>query len=1024
MKIKNSLQTLSVRARIILIFVFLTSITLTTLGVVIFSSWINSAHETTTELSIKTHQEIDTQIDYFFRNPFDLNKFNEGLIGNDYINMHHVEERERFFVLALMQYDEQVYSLGYGTVSGEYYGARRNEDNVIEIMRNNETTGGHSWYYSINEDFTAKERVVVLGLFDARTRPWYVGAANSGSTVFSSVYQHFVMDDLTVSLATPIYNENGELEGVLAAHMVLSNINEFLSNTLKESNGTGVIFDKKSGELIANSMGDANYTIRSDNSVHRITIDALDNSDFKTAYDHYLDNQTMSFYLNNDRNNDYFTISEINENGISWIVITSTPRSNLFVSIINNIVWMIAISFIAIILMIIIYHAYITKVFKPIQQLVEVTDQYAAGDFSTRAPDYNDNEFGKLAKSFNIMALSISQFVNNLEQLVQDRTQNLEDVNKTLKESEQRFKVLHNASFGGIAVHDSGYILECNQGLSDITGYSMKELVGMDGLLLIAPDYRDFVMDKITSGYEKAYEAYGIRKNKEVYPLKLEARNIPYGGKQVRVVEFRDITEAKSAEKEIKAINKKLKDSEEKFRLLTTEMQLGVALHEIIVDQENKPIDYRFIEVNGSFEKFTGLKKEKIIGKTALEILPDTKESWIKTYGEVALTGEPAQFDQYVKSIGKYFSISAYSPKKGQFAIIVDDITDRKHKEEEIIHISNHDYLTNIPNRRYFQEMLHRYDNDAYYPLGIIMMDMNGLKLINDAYGHDVGNDALVLIANALKSIKGDHQFIARIGGDEFAMLCPNTTPKAMEKCIKKIDDDIGELRVMNIELSLAVGYEIKNDLNESLRLSLNNAENNMYKDKVLTGKSDRNDAIKSVLQTLQAKYGEEKIHSERVSNYCKKIGVALNLRKDEVLELEMAGLYHDIGKISIPDAILDKPGKLTQDEWTIMKTHTLNGYQILRTADRYSKIAEYAMSHHERIDGKGYPNGLKGEDIPLFSRIICVADAYEAMTSNRPYRKSINKDSAIKELKKHSKTQFDSEIVEMFINKVLNLEP
>jgi two-component system, sensor histidine kinase len=119
-----------------------------------------------------------------------------------------------------------------------------------------------------------------------------------------------------------------------------------------------------------------------------------------------------------------------------------------------------------------------------------------------------------------------------------------------LKESEQRFKILHNASFGGIAVHDKGLILECNQGLSDITGYSIDELVGMDGLLLIAPDYRAFVMGKITSGNEEVYEAYGIRKNQEIYPLKLEARNMPYKGKQVRAVEFRDITELKLIEQE------------------------------------------------------------------------------------------------------------------------------------------------------------------------------------------------------------------------------------------------------------------------------------------------------------------------------------------------------------------------------------------------------------------------------------------------------------------------------------------
>ncbi len=118
-----------------------------------------------------------------------------------------------------------------------------------------------------------------------------------------------------------------------------------------------------------------------------------------------------------------------------------------------------------------------------------------------------------------------------------------------LKESEQRFQILHNASFGGLAIHDQGIILECNQGLSDITGYSLNELTGMDGLLLIAPDYRAFVMEKITSGYEKPYEAYGVRKDKEIYPLRLEARNLPYQGNKFELLSLEILPIKKRAEK-------------------------------------------------------------------------------------------------------------------------------------------------------------------------------------------------------------------------------------------------------------------------------------------------------------------------------------------------------------------------------------------------------------------------------------------------------------------------------------------
>jgi len=152
-------------------------------------------------------------------------------------------------------------------------------------------------------------------------------------------------------------------------------------------------------------------------------------------------------------------------------------------------------------------------------------------------------------------------------------------------------------------------------------------------------------------------------------------------------------------------------------------------------------------------------------------------------------------------------------------------------------------------------------------------------------------------------------------------------------------------------------------------------------------------------------------------------MGEKLNLSDDEKLELEFAGRMHDIGKITIPDYILKKPGKLTEDEWEIMKAHTTNGYQILRSADKYSKLAEYALTHHERIDGKGYPQGLKGEEIPLFSRIIGICDAYEAMTADRPYRKALSKEFAINELKRCAGTQFDAKLVDVFINEVISNE-
>jgi diguanylate cyclase (GGDEF)-like protein/PAS domain S-box-containing protein len=584
-----------------------------------------------------------------------------------------------------------------------------------------------------------------------------------------------------------------------------------------------------------------------------------------------------------------------------------------------------------------------------------------------------------------------------------------------LKESESRFNILHNASLGGIGLHDKGKIIDCNQGLSDLTGYSMDELMNnFDGLSLIAPEYRDLCMQKILSGDEAPYEVVGLRKNGEVYPLQIVGKNVPYEGRQVRAVEFRDISAFKKEERAKKKI-------EEEYRLLTTEMQLGLALHEIITDKDGKPIDYRFISVNRSFERLTGLKGENIIGKTVLEILPHTEKYWIELYGNVALTGKSTQFERHAQELKKYFNVSAYSPQKMQFAVIIEDITDKKLKEAEIIRASKYDFLTKLPNRRFFEEKLKEMDQKPYYPLLVAMIDFNGLKMINDAYGHQVGDEALIHVANQISQNIRPQDFAARIGGDEFIIICPKTTSGDFETIKQSILVALASNCFIGFNVSVAFGHDIKHEESENIADILINAENNMYGHKILHGQSARNEIIITLFNALKEKYMVERIHSDRVSQFCQMVGQKINLSPDEVKELTIAGLMHDIGKITIPDTILIKPGKLTDDEWVIMKKHTINGYQILRSADKYSRLAEYALTHHERWDGKGYPNGLTGENIPLFSRIIHICDAYEAMTSNRPYRVAMDQARAIDELRQGAGTQFDRRLIEVFTKEILS---
>jgi diguanylate cyclase (GGDEF)-like protein/PAS domain S-box-containing protein len=1145
MKITKWFNRISIRAKVIIVFISLTAITLTILGAVIFSNWLSSVREVTSDLSMKTNEDISLKVSGFLNNPLELNEAHANLIKNNYVDMLNQEERERFFVLALQNYDDQVYSFSFGTATGEYYGARRNENDEIEIMRNDSTTGGYSWYYSVDDDYTANERVVVAGLFDARTRPWYLEAVESGNTVFSPIYQHFIMEDLAVSLATPIYDTNGVLQGVLGAHMVLSNINSFLSDTLSLNNGSSIIIEKSTLALIANSMGGDNYLTLEDNSIHRVKIDEMDNDNFYNFYQKYQSDQTNTFELRDGFKYEYYSFLEVKENGVDWVIITSIPQGLLFSHIIQNIYWLILVFALSIILLIIIYHLLIKRVFKPVDDLVEISNEYAMGDFKRKMAISGKDEFSKLSDAFNNMADHIKKIVNGLESTVEERTEHLRLTNEILSESEQRFKILHDASFGGLAIHDHGVILDCNQGLSDISGYKIDELIGSDGLELIAPEYRDFVREKIRTGYEKPYEVLGIRKNSEIFPLKLEARNMPYHGKLARVVEFRDITELKESE-EIK------KSIENQWSKLVKEMPLGFNVRELIFDDEGNPIDYIFISINDNYETITGLKRDDIIGKRATEVLPDIEKSWFDNYAQVVNEKKTVAIEDFSRAIGKYFRVVAYPYKGNQFVVVAEDITERKHfeeqivrnedeksriisnlpgvsykckfdeywtmvfmsdacenltgykpreiinnqkvsfndliapkyrteiakrwdearklnkpcnmeyelikkdgsriwiwekgitylqdeqwyiegffmditerkiNEEKIIHASKHDFLTGLPNRRYFDEILKKYDKSEYYPLVISMLDIDGLKLINDTYGHNTGDEAIIKFSSVLEKACGDNSFIARIGGDEFVVVFTNTKIEDFSILESKILNDLSKITIQGIPLSASCGSASKTNFTQDVEEILIEAENQMYSNKTLHNQSSKNQVIVALFDSLKDKYEAERNHSDRVSKYCLLMGEKLKLSKQEILELEFAGRMHDIGKITIPDNILKKPGKLTDEEWVIMKNHSINGYQILRSADKYSNLADYALTHHERWDGSGYPKGLAGEDIPLFSRIIHISDAFEAMTSDRPYRKAMKVQEAIEEICKHSGTQFDPNLVDVFVNDVIQSE-
>jgi diguanylate cyclase len=361
--------------------------------------------------------------------------------------------------------------------------------------------------------------------------------------------------------------------------------------------------------------------------------------------------------------------------------------------------------------------------------------------------------------------------------------------------------------------------------------------------------------------------------------------------------------------------------------------------------------------------------------------------------------------------------ISAFATPIGTSGLLIStviDVTERKLREDDIRRLAYTDAMTGLSNRLSFDERMKACGTgrDA-----VLMIDINGLKLVNDAFGTDKGNDAIRMVASTLQNVCGPSDTVYRTGGDEFAIVISEADDERVEKLASGILSASTGLKIGDVGLSIAVGRSSVPVAAGPLSDLVKEAEEDMYKRKVFEGQSVRNRSIMGILSMLSDKYDEERVHSERVSDLCKTLGMRLGITGGDLEELRMAGLLHDIGKIAIPDKILDKPGKLDDEEWRIMRKHTLYGYNILKAADEYSNLALYALTHHERYDGKGYPQGLAGENIPLYARIISVADAFEAMTADRVYRARLSADMVIKEINRCSGTQFDPVVVRSLLS-------
>ncbi|PRR80800.1 PAS domain S-box protein [Clostridium vincentii] len=587
----------------------------------------------------------------------------------------------------------------------------------------------------------------------------------------------------------------------------------------------------------------------------------------------------------------------------------------------------------------------------------------------------------------------------------------IKKINDELNREKKFMEAIFNSMPGIVYLYDDkSNLVRWNKKYNEMTGFSTKELSGMSLLEWYQGDEktRKSVLEAIERATNTGFgdvEANLQIKDGTTIPMYLTASPVKIEGKSYFTGIGIDITQRN-------ILNKKL----EKYQLLAERANDAM----LFLDKEGN-----ILEVNDAAIKIYGYTYKEFLSISIFDLRHVEKPDHIIEQMEIAnKEGTIFETIHYLKNGNSMpVEVSSQGTFLGDRRIllsIVRDITERKKAEEEIIYLSYHDQLTGLYNRRFYEEELKRLDTERNMPITVVMADVNGLKLTNDAFGHKAGDMLLEKISNILKRECGANESISRIGGDEFVILLPRTDKKEAIEIVRRINVAIANEKMENVIVSISIGFGVKQDISEDINEVFKKAEANMYRNKLSESSIMRSKTVELIMKSLYEKSNTELVHSKRTSEICKAIAIKLNFEEDDINNIRIAGLMHDIGKIGINENILNKVEKLNSDEWHDIMRHSEVGYQILRSVNEFSKIADYVLEHHESWNGKGYPQGLKGEEIHIEARIIAVADSYDTMISDRTYRRALSEEEAIKEIKRCSGTQFDPDIAKVFVEKVL----
>lgn len=603
----------------------------------------------------------------------------------------------------------------------------------------------------------------------------------------------------------------------------------------------------------------------------------------------------------------------------------------------------------------------------------------------------------------------------------------------TLSRDQQQFGSALLQNLPGIVYrckYDSNWSIDNIQGICEpITGYSAAELIQNKQSIrnLIIESYREkYLLKWLTCLNNKTIfqdEYLIITKDGSNKWVSEQGVGIYNEHGQVIAIEgfITDITERKLAE---------LALFNEKERLRITLQSIGDGV--ITTDEHGK-----ITMLNQVAEEITGWAHEHAIGRDFDEVFnifdETTNCKCASPIQQVLETHEVVKLSPNTVLIAKdgvkRFIGDTAAPIKDAagkilgIVVVFRDVTQERLQAYREQYTAFHDVLTGLHNRAYFEDTLSSMNEPDTLPISIIFGDLNGLKLTNDVFGHQEGDQLLVNIGRILKRFSGEKGIVARYGGDEFSLLLPNTSEQEAEKICKEIKLACKEAKHEPISLNIALGYATKNRVNDNIYDILNKAEEDMYSKKLVESKEFQRAIIASLTKLLKSKSSETEEHTRRMVKLSFALGKAFGLAEPNLEELRLLAVLHDIGNISIKNSILGKPGSLTESEWQEIKKHPQTGFRIAQTSPELVHIADAILSHHERWDGQGYPQGLSNRDIPLISRMLAIVDAYEAMTGYRVYKQAISHEAAMNEIERNSGSQFDPYLVNLFI-KIMDEQP